>query len=105
MLSRSLSPFIDQMIELLIGVCVCLEFLVFFAKPFNSAGRIHKFLLTGEKRMARRADFHRNVLRGGTGLNHVAARTSNIRVTIFWMNVFLHCNEFPPIWLFEPFFK
>jgi hypothetical protein len=68
-----------------------LEFFVFFSEPLDAAGRIDQFLFTGEKWMAFGADFHADVLFGGSNLNGIAAGTLDTRVLISGMYVGFHC--------------
>jgi hypothetical protein len=41
-----------------------LEFFVFFAEPFNAAGRVNQLLLACKKRVALGTNFHSDVFSG-----------------------------------------
>ena len=68
-----------------------LKFFVFFSESLDAAGCVDQFLFTGEKRMALGADFHADVLFGGSNLNGIAAGTLDIRVLVSGMYVGFHC--------------
>jgi hypothetical protein len=56
----------------------------------NTSATVNKLLLASEKRMALAADFDRQFLFGGTGLEGLAASTANQRFAIFRMDILLH---------------
>ena len=56
----------------------------------NTSAAIHKLLFAGEKRMALAANFDRQFLFRGTGLEGFAASTANQRFAIFRMDILLH---------------
>jgi hypothetical protein len=61
------------------------------AREFLDASRgIDEFLFAGEKRVARGADADFNVAARGTGMIDRAARTGDISLVIFRMNVRFH---------------
>jgi hypothetical protein len=57
---------------------------------FNASGGVDKFLFPGEKRMASGTDADFNVAARGTGMIDGAARTDDIGLVIFRMNVRFH---------------
>ena len=59
-------------------------------EAIDTAARVYQLLLSGEERMALRANFHADVLLCGACVNHIAASASNGRLFIFRMNCFLH---------------
>ena len=77
------------------------EFILLTAQPktlveaVNTAARVNELLLAGEVRMALRANFHADVLLGGTRVNHIAASTGDGGFLILRMNGFFHsCHLF-----------
>ena len=66
--------------------------IVFTLEAFHAAGGIDEFLLAGKERMAGGADFHPDVIHGGTGLKGVAARARNRGQIILGMNFFFHVS-------------
>src|SRR5262245_36426812 len=69
-------------------------FCVFPLEPFNAAGGIDEFLLSGKERMTLRTDFEMNFGLGGTGTECFSARTFDHGVDVIRMNVGFHEN--PP---------
>jgi hypothetical protein len=63
----------------------------------DSSGRIYKLLLAGEKRVASRANFNVDVLRGRSCLDHVSARALDLGGVVRGMNSFSH--GFLQIWM------
>ncbi len=63
---------------------------VFAQEPFNPSFGVYKFLLSGEEGMATGANFRCDLGFGGSGLEFIAASTSNLGLDIFWMDVLLH---------------
>jgi hypothetical protein len=57
---------------------------------FHTSSGVDKFLFPGEKRMASGADADFNVAARGTGMIDGAARTGDISLVIFRMNVRFH---------------
>ena len=77
---------------MLTGRLLELEALV---ESFNASARINQLLLAREERMAFGADFHTNVLLGGTSLNDIAASACNGCLLVFGMQILLHgCHLF-----------
>ena len=66
---------------------------VTLGKFLHPASRINEFLLTGEKRMASRANTDLNILARRTGVIDCPARASNIGLKILWMNVGFHLRN------------
>ena len=60
---------------------------------FDAAGRVHKFLFAGEKRMAGGADTDSNVAPGRAGVIHRAARANDVGLVVFWMNACFHVRK------------
>ncbi len=56
----------------------------------NTTAAVNKLLLTGEERVALRADFHLNILLCGTGFNYVAAGTFNGSGLVIGMDSLFH---------------
>ena len=56
----------------------------------DASSGIYEFLLAGEKRVAGRANFHVDVLYGGTGFDHVPARAGDLARAIRGVNSFFH---------------
>lgn len=63
---------------------------VFFAETINAAFRVHKFLFTRKKRMADGADFHADILLGGTRFNTVSAGACDGGLLVIRVNAFFH---------------
>jgi hypothetical protein len=63
---------------------------VLSAEPLDATGSVNQLLFAGEKRMAGGADFHMDIFRRRTGLNHVTAGACNRRGLVFGMNVIFH---------------
>lgn len=63
---------------------------IFLVEFLNSAGSIHKFLLTGEKRMACRTDLNMYLFINGTKLKFAAASTFGRYLIVFRMYSRLH---------------
>src|SRR4028118_1505618 len=53
-------------------------------------GGVHQLLLAREVRVALRADFHRDLVRGGAGLEGVAARAAHLSRLVIRMDLRLH---------------
>ena len=77
------------------------EFILLTAQPktlveaVNTAARVNELLLAGEVRMALRANFHADVLLGGTRVNHIAASTGDGGLLVLRVNGFFHfCHLF-----------
>ena len=64
-------------------VVLLLEFL-------DAAGGVDELHLAGEERMARRADFDRDILLGAARLKLVAAPAGDGALFVFGVNAFLH---------------
>ena len=65
--------------------------LVLFLEAVYAASGIHELLLTGEERVAARADFHADIaLVGGAGLEVVAAGADDVNFVVSGMNSGLH---------------
>ena len=56
----------------------------------HAAAGVHQLLLAGEERVALGANFHGDVLTGGTGLDHVAAGAADGGPIVLGMDAFLH---------------
>lgn len=56
----------------------------------NTSAAVDKLLLTCEERVAFRADFHFNILLGGTGFDYVSACALNSGGLIIGMDSFFH---------------
>ena len=67
-----------------------LKFLVFLAESFNSACRVHQFLLAGKERMALGADLNTDVFLGRAHLYDVSASALNIGFSILRVNIWFH---------------
>jgi hypothetical protein len=63
---------------------------VAFVEALDATCGIDKFLLTSKERVACRADFHVDVAHGGSSLEGVATRTSNLGKFVGRVNVFFH---------------
>lgn len=63
---------------------------VLLVELVHAAAGVDELLLAGVERVALGADFNRDVLLGGTGLNHVAAGAANRGRLIIGMNTFFH---------------
>ena len=63
---------------------------VFLVELIHAAAGIDKLLLAGVERVALGADFNRDVLPGGAGLDDVAAGAADLGAVIFRMDAFLH---------------
>jgi hypothetical protein len=74
-----------------------LKFLIFFAEPFDSAGRIYQFLFSGKKRMAFGTDFDMNIGLCGSNLKIVATGAFDDRFCIRRMNRRFHCSGELPV--------
>jgi hypothetical protein len=74
-----------------------LKFFVFFAEPFNPAGRIYQFLFSGKKRMAFGTDFHMNFGLCGANDNVVATGAFDDRFCIRRMNRRFHYSGELPV--------
>ena len=59
-------------------------------EAFDTAGRVHEFLLTGEERMTMRADPDPQILARGTGLENRPASAGDRRFKIFGMDGCFH---------------
>jgi len=71
-------------------VSLSLKISIFSAEAFYTSSRVHKLLLSREKRMALGANFNPDVLFGRARLHYIAARAPNLRLRILWMYIFLH---------------
>jgi hypothetical protein len=67
-----------------------LEFFVFFAEPFNAAGRVNQLLLACKKRVALGTNFHSDVFSGRTGFQNRTAVTRDRGFFVSRVNVFFH---------------
>ena len=65
-------------------------------KAVNTAAGINQLLLARKEGMALGANFNTDILFGGAGLNHFAARTTNRRLCIFRMDALFHCTHLFP---------
>ena len=74
-----------------------MKFFIFFAEPFNAAGRIYQFLFSGKKRMAFGTDFHLNFWLGGSNDEIVAASAFDGGIGIGWVNRCFHCSGELPV--------
>ena len=75
------------------GLCFCIAGLleaVLLVELVHAAAGVDELLLAGVEGVALGADFNRDVLLGGTGLNHVAAGAANRGRLIIGMNAFFH---------------
>ena len=61
----------------------------------NTAAGIDQLLLASEEGVTLRADFHTNILLGGTCLNYITAGAFNSSLLIIGMNTILHCSCSP----------
>ena len=68
---------------------------VLFQVLLDAPGGINEFLLSGEERMALRADFHAQVLDRTAGFDDVAAGTNDFRFVILRMDFLFH--QFPSL--------
>lgn len=69
-------------------------FSVFAAETLDAAGGVHKFLLAGEKWMARGTDFHADVaLMGRAGNKGVPAGAMDANFVIVRMNSCFHSGQ------------
>src|SRR5581483_1100040 len=59
-------------------------------EALDASRGVHQLLLTGEERMARRADLDVDLGNRGTGLDDAAAGTDDARLLVPRMNAFLH---------------
>src|SRR5271165_4942799 len=86
-----------RLVELLFrGLRLRFDLGVFAAEAFHASGRIHQFLLAGEKRVAVRADFHVNIaLMGGPGSKTVAAGAHDADFVVSGVNGCLHGSPNP----------
>jgi hypothetical protein len=66
---------------------------IFSPETLHSTGGIHQFLLSGEKRVTSRADFHADILHRRAGVDHVAAGAGDVGVEILGMNLFFHLTS------------
>ena len=57
---------------------------------FHAAGRVHEFLLAGEKRMTSGADTDSNVMTRRAGVIDRPARAHDIGFLILWVNACFH---------------
>ena len=57
---------------------------------FDAAGRVHKFLFAGEKRMTSGANTDSNVTARRAGMIDRSARANDICLVIFWVNACFH---------------
>ena len=57
---------------------------------FDAAGRVHKFLFAGEKRMTSGANTDSNVTARRAGVIDCSARANDICLVIFWVNACFH---------------
>jgi hypothetical protein len=76
---------------LLLGL---LELFVFFAEPFDAAGRVDQLLFAGKKRVALGTNFHGDVFPGRTDFEFGAAMACNFGRLVIRMNVFFHGEPF-----------
>ena len=67
-----------------------LKFFIFFAEPFDSAGRIYQFLFSGKEWMAFGTNFHINFGLCGSNLKIVATGAFDDRFRIRRMNRCFH---------------
>jgi hypothetical protein len=74
----------------LLGLDLLVVVFVFFQEPFDSPSGIDQFLFAGKKRMALGADFHPDILPGGTGLKHGATGAGDRGLMVSGMNVGFH---------------
>lgn len=63
---------------------------VAFLKFLNPSGGINQFLLSGEKWMAGRTDFHNHLFIYRTQLNRIATTTNGSDFVVFRMYVAFH---------------
>ena len=59
----------------------------------HAAAGVDQLLLAGVEGVALGADFHGDVLTGGTGLDDVAAGAANGGLIVLGMDAFLHYNS------------
>jgi hypothetical protein len=64
--------------------------IVFPLEAFYAAGGVYEFLLAGKEGVAGGANFHLDVLDGGTGLNDIPASAGNGSGLIFGVYLFFH---------------
>lgn len=94
---KGLDPFLAFSLQPLSLQPLFLKLLIFFAEPFNSAGRVYQFLFSGKKRMAFGTDFDMNIGLCGSNLKIVATRTFNNSFRIRRMNRRFHYSGELPI--------
>jgi hypothetical protein len=63
---------------------------VFLSELLDPAGGVDQFLLTGEERVAIRANFHVDITHRRARFGDIAARASYFSRLILWMNSCLH---------------
>lgn len=63
---------------------------VLLLELLNPSSRIKQFLLAGEERVACTADFHFDLLPGGTGCELVTASTFDFNLLVLWVNILSH---------------
>ena len=63
---------------------------VSFLEPFNATGGVNKLLLTGEERMAGRADLRGDLRFGGTRLERIAAEAFHCYFCVVRVKSFFH---------------
>ena len=72
---------------MVLGLLIQVEALL---KAINTSAGVYQLLLTGEERMALRANVNDDVFLGGASLDDVAAGTTNGRLLIIGMDSLLH---------------
>jgi hypothetical protein len=76
--------------QFILSLFLLLKLGVFFTEPFNAAGSVHQFLLTGKKGVAFGANLNTNSFFCGSHLDFVSTGAFNGCVKIFGMNVGFH---------------
>ena len=67
-------------------------------EAINTSTSVNQLLLAGIERVTLGADFDLDVLLGGAGLDHFAARTTNSGLVVVGMDAFLHVVHLFLMW-------
>ncbi len=102
---KGLNPLLDFKPSAFSPQPLFLKFLIFFAKPFDPAGRIYQFLFSGKKRMTFRTDFNMNIGLCGSNLKIVATGAFDDRFCIRRMNRLFHYSGELPVLVVNIMFR
>ena len=90
-IGRRLSSAFAKIMLTLLEMLLFLIQIIFLIEHFNTSTSLGSLLLSCIERMAFGADFHVDILLGGTGRECIPAVAGHGSFIIVWMNSFFHC--------------